>query len=167
MAGRIRPQPRSRARRPSSWVIPLAVAVVLAAGGGWFVWNRIAAVQQGAVLPSVPPGITRDPATRARGAVVSIAGQESRPHTSYDPASGTVTAQFQSKYYDPKHSAALNRQYLATEGRLVVQLVIYDVPEIARAVAQLYSGGRLLATVTGTPSQAYADYTVEYAAGLP
>ena len=150
-----------------SWIVPLAAATVLVVGVGWFVWNRIAQVQQGAVLPSVPPGITRDPATRARGAVVSISGQESRPHTRYDPASGTVTAQFQSKYYDPKHSAALNRQYLATEGRLVVQLVIYDVPEIARAVAQLYSGGRLLATVTGTPSQAYADYTVEYAAGLP
>jgi hypothetical protein len=140
---------------------------VLVVGGGWLVWNRIAQVQQGAVLPSVPPGITRDPATRARGAVVSIAGQESRARTSYDPASGTITAKFQSKYYDPNHSATLNRQYLATEGRLVVQLVIYDVPEIARVVAQLYSGGTLLATVTGTPTQAYASYTVEYAPGLP
>jgi len=167
MSRRIRPQPRSRARRPSSWIVPLAAAAVLVVGGGWFVWNRIAQVQQGAVLPSVPPGITRDPATRARGAVVSIAGQESRARTSYDPASGTITAKFQSKYYDPKHSATLNRQYLATEGRLVVQLVIYDVPEIARVVAQLYSGGTPLATVTGTPAQAYASYTVEYAPGLP
>jgi hypothetical protein len=150
-----------------SWVVAAAAVAVLAAFGGWFLWNRIAQVQQGAVLPAVPPGVTRDPATRARGAVLSISGQDSRPHTAYDPASGTVTAQFQSKYYDPKHSPALNRQYLATEGRLVVQLVFYDVPEIARVVAQLYSGGRLLATVTGTPDQTYAGYTVEYAPGLP
>ena len=167
MSRRVRPQPRTRAQGPWSRILLLAVAAVLVAGGAWFVWNRIAQVQQGAVLPSVPPGITRDPATRARGAVVSIAGQESRPRTSYDPASGTVTAQFQSKYYDPTHTATLNRQYLATEGRLVVQLIIYDVPEVARAVARLYHGGQLLATVTGSPSQAYAKYTVEYAPGLP
>src|SRR5262252_6753608 len=117
MARRVRPQPRSRAGRPWPRIVLLAVLAVLVAVGGWFVWNRIAQVQQGAVLPSVPPGITRDPATRARGAVVSIAGSESRPRTTYDPASGTVTAKFQSKYYDPKHSATLNRQYLATEGR--------------------------------------------------
>ena len=155
--------PRSRGR--TVVLLTLAFGVVIAGGGG--LWHRIAQVQQGAIPSQVPPGVTRDPATRARGAVLSISGQESRPRATYDPASGTVTVRFQSKYYDPKHTAALNRQYLATEGRLVVQLVLYNVPEIAAVVAELSDGGRLLATVTGTPSEAYADYTVDYARGLP
>jgi len=143
----------------------LALAVVVAGGSG--LWYRIAQVQQGAITPQVPPGVTRDPATRARGAVVSISGPESHPRATYDPAAGTVTVRFQSKYYDAKHTAALNRQYLATEGRLIVQLVLYNVPEISAVVAELYDGGRLLATVTGGPSEAYQDYRVEYAPGLP
>ena len=155
--------PRSRGR--TVVLLTLAIGVAVAGGGG--LWHRIAQVQQGAIPSQVPPGVTRDPATRARGAVLSISGQESRPRATYDPASGTVTVRFQSKYYDPKHTAALNRQYLATEGRLVVQLVLYNVPEIAAVVAELYDGGRLLATVTGSPSEAYADYKVDYARGLP
>jgi len=157
---------RPRPRRPS-WLVPLAAVLVLAAGGGRLLWNRIAQVQEGAVSPAVPPGVTRDPATRARGAVVSLSGQESHPRVTYDPPSGTVTARFQSKYYDPAHDAKYNRQYLATEGRLVVQLVLYNVPEISRAVAELYRGTRLLATVSGAQGDAYNDYTVEYARDLP
>ncbi len=155
-------------RRPNGRAVvlgALALAVVVAGGGG--LYRRIVQVQQGAVIPQVPPGVTRDPATRAGGAVVSISGPESRPVATYDPASGVVTVRFQSKYYDPTHTAALNRQYLATEGRLVVQLVLYNVPEIGAVVAELYTGGRRLATVTGTPAQAYQDYAVEYARGLP
>jgi len=157
-----RPRPRRASR-----IVPLAVALVVAAGGGWLLWNRIAQVQQGAVSPAVPPGVTRDPATRARGAVVTLAGPESHPRVMYDPPSGTVTVQFQSKYYDPAHDAKYNRQYLATEGRLVVQLVLYNVPEISRAVAQLYRGSRWLVTVSGAQGDAYNDYSVEYAQGLP
>jgi hypothetical protein len=143
------------------------VALAVAVGGGSLLWLRISQVQQGAINPEVPPGVRRDPATRARGAVVSISGKESQPRADYDPASGTVTVRFQSKYYDVTHTVELNRQYLATEGRLVVQLVLYNSPDVGTVVAQLYNRGRLLATVTGAQPDAYADYKVEYATGLP
>ncbi len=162
-------QPR-QARSPRAFgrtVVLSTIALALAVGGGSLLWLRISQVEQGAISPDVPAGVKRNPAARARGAVVSISGQDSRPRATYDPASGTVTVQFQSKYYDATHTAALNRQYLATEGRLVVQLVLYNDPEIGTAVAQLYNGGRLLATVSGAPADAYKDYTVEYARDLP
>src|SRR2546426_8328711 len=76
-------------------LVTLAFGVVIAGGGA--LWHRIAQVQQGAVPTQVAPGVTRDPATRARGAVLSISGQESRPRATYDPASGTVTVRFQSR----------------------------------------------------------------------
>ena len=148
-------------------MVPLVIGLAVLVAGGVLIWTRIAQVQEGAIIPQVPPGVTRDPATRARGAVASISGQESHPRATYDPASGTVTVQFQSRYYDPKHTAALNRQYLATEGRLVVQLVLYNAPEISRVVAELYRGRRLLATVSGTPADAYNDYKVEVPRDLP
>ncbi len=143
------------------------LALAAAVGGGTLLWSRISQVQQGQVSPELAPGAKRDPATRARGAAVSISGQESRPWADYDAASGTVMVRFQSKYYDPKHTRELNRQYLATEGRLVVQLTLYNSPDVGTAVAQLYSRRTLLATVTGSQSDAYADYKVEYATGLP
>ena len=144
-----------------------AVAAAALIVGGVLVAQRITQVQQGAVTPDVPQGSSLAPALRARGAVISISGEGSRPQASYDPASGTVLVRFQSKYYDPSHSAALNRQWIATEGRLVVQLALYNAPEVARAVAELYHGRQQLVTVTGTPDQAYAAYTVQYAKGLP
>ena len=156
--------------RPSSW-IPRAIwagviAAALAAGGA-FLYARIAQVQRGAVLPDIPQGVQRDPATRARGAVISISGEASHPVASYDPASGTVTVRFQSRYYDPTHTAALNRQYLATEGRLIVQLALYNDSSAAQVVAELYHGRQRLATVTGAPGQDYAAYVVQYAPRLP
>jgi hypothetical protein len=158
-----------RPRQPS-W-IPKAVwagiiAAVLMAGGA-LLYGRIAQVQRGAVLPDIPQGVQRDPATRARGAVISISGDASHPVASYDPASGTVTVRFQSRYYDPKHAAALNRQYLATEGRLIVQLALYNDAAAAQVVAELYHGRQRLATVTGAPGQDYAAYSVQYGPGLP
>ncbi len=161
------PRRARRARTPGQTVVLLTIALALAVGGGSLLWLRITQVQQGAISPDVPAGVKRNPAARARGAVITISGQDSHPRAAYDPASGTVTVGFQSKYYDAKHTAALNRQYLATEGRLVVQLVLYNDPEIGTAVAQLYNGGRLLATVSGAPVDAYKDYKVEYAQGLP
>ncbi len=160
---------RLRPRRPS-W-IPKAVragiiAVALIAGGA-LVYGRIAQVQRGAVLPDIPRGVQRDPATRVRGAVISISGDASHPVATYDPASGTVTVRFQSRYYDPTHTAALNRQYLATEGRLIVQLALYQGASAAQVVAELYHGRQHLATVSGTPGQDYAGYSVQYAPGLP
>jgi hypothetical protein len=99
--------------------------------------------------------------------VVSLSGEASHPRAAYDPASGTVWVAFHSRYYDPHHTPALNRQYLATEGRLAVQLILYDDPEIGRVVAELDWGRQKLATVTGTPGQAYDAYEVDYAQHLP
>ncbi len=148
-----------------SWVVIAAGLAAIA--GGFLLWTRLAQVQQGEITPEAPPGVTRDPATRARGAVTSISGAASHPVASYDPASGTVSVRFQSRYYDPQHSPQLNRQYLATEGRLDVQLVLYTAPEVGRVVAELYHGRQKLATVTGTQGEAYAAYSVDYAGTLP
>lgn len=160
-SGRSRPP----SRLPRAISIGVAAAAVIA--GGVLLYGRIAQVQRGAVLPDIPQGVQRDPATRARGAVISISGDASRPVATYDPASGTVTVRFQSRYYDPTHTAALNRQYLATEGRLIVQLALYHDSSTAQVVAELYRGRQRLATVTGSPGQDYSAYTVEYAPGLP
>jgi hypothetical protein len=145
----------------------LIAAGLAAIAGGFLLWNRIAQVQQGVITSRVPPGVTRDPATRARGAVISISGEASHPVAAYDPASGTVSVRFQSRYYDPQHSAQLNRQYLATEGRLDVQLVLYTAPEVSRVIAELYHGRQKLATVTGAQGEAYSAYTVVYAGAIP
>ncbi len=158
--------PPARSGRRSGLIIAAAAAVVLAAGGVLFA-QRVMQVQQGAVTPDVPQGATLDPALRARGAVITISGEASRPQASYDPASGTVLLRFQSKYYDPKHSKALNRQYLATEGRLVVQLALYNAPEAGRVVAELYHGRDKLATVSGASWDDYKSYVVQYASTLP
>lgn len=152
--------------RPIRWLL-VAAALVAAGAGGVLLWTRIAQVQQGAIIPQVPPSVTRDPATRARGAVVSLSGEASRPVAAYDPASGTVSVRFQSRYYDPQHTPQLNRQYLATEGRLVVQLILYNTPEVSRAVAELYYGKERLATVIGTQGEAYSAYAVDYPRTLP
>ncbi len=149
-----------------TWVWVAAGLSGVIAGGG-LVWSRIASVQQGAIVADVPQGVRHDPATRARGVALSISGHESRPVAIYDPASGTVTVRFQSRYYEPAHTAQLNREYLATEGRLVVQLVLYNDPEVSRAVAELYRGRQRLAAVSGAPGDAYAHYAVTYAPGLP
>ena len=164
---RVRPAgPTAPPRARLGVIIAVAAGVVLVAAGV-LVAQRVVQVQQGAITPDVPQGVTLNPALRARGAVISISGDASRPQASYDPASGTVLIRFQSKYYDPKHTPALNRQYLATEGRLVVQLALYDAPEAARVVAELYRGRDKLATVTGSSADAYNDYAVQYSKGLP
>lgn len=164
----MRREPAHRRRAAVGRKVVVAVlALAVAVGGGSLLWSQISQVQQGQVNPELAPGARRDPATRARGAAVSISGKESRPWADYDPASGTVIVRFQSKYYDATHTPELNRQYLATEGRLVVQLTLYNSPDIGTAVAQLYNRRTLLATVTGSQSDAYADYKVEYAPALP
>jgi hypothetical protein len=154
-----------RGRWPA-WLL-LAAALAAAGAGGVALWNRIVQVQQGAITPQVPPGVTHDPATRARGAVLSLSGHDSRPVAVYDPASGTVSVRFQSRYYDPQHARQLNRQYLATEGRLAVQLILHNDPEVGHAVAELYHGSERLATVSGAQGDAYSAYTVDYAGPVP
>jgi len=157
----------TRARAGRARVLLAVAAGVVLVAAGVFLAQRITQVQQGAVVPVVPQGATLDPALRARGAAISISGDASRPLASYDPASGTVLVRLQSKYYDPKHTAALNRQYLATEGRLIVQLALYNAPEAGRIVVELYHGRQKVGTVTGASGDAYNDYRVDYPKGLP
>jgi hypothetical protein len=161
-----RPRGASSLRRLARASLGVALAALVAVLGS-VLWHRIALVQQGAVLPEIPQGMVHDPAARARGAVLSISGERSQPVATYDPASGTLYVRFQSRYYDPRHTASLNREYLATEGRLVVQLVLYDVPEVPHVVAELYHGRERLATVTGSAGEDYYAYRVQYARGLP
>lgn len=156
----------SRPRPVGAWIL-LAAALAAAGVGGLALWNRIVQVQQGAITSQIPQGVTHDPATRARGAVLSLSGHDSRPVAVYDPASGTVSVRFQARYYDPQHPRELNRQYLATEGRLAVQLILHNDPEVGRAVVELYHGSERLATVSGAQGDAYAAYTVDYARELP
>lgn len=156
----------SRPRPVAFWLF-VAAALAAAGVGAVALWNRIVQVQQGAITAQVPPGVTHDPATRARGAVLSLSGRDSRPVAVYDPASGTVSVRFQSRYYDPQHTRQLNRQYLATEGQLAIQLILHNNPEVGRAVAELYHGSERLATVSGAQGDAYSAYTVDYARTLP
>ena len=166
-ARRDREAAAARARRVRTRWIVASVSAALVAAGAFALFQQITRVQQGDVTPNVPQGAQLSPALRARGAVLTISGDDSRPDVRYDPASGTITARFQSKYYDPKHAAAYNRQYLATEGRLVVQLALHNSPEASQVVAMLFHGGQELATVTGSASDGYSDYKVQYAKGLP
>ena len=165
--GRATARGAARSRSPVPRIVGAAVVAAVLVAGGVLVFGRIAQVQRGAVLPDIPQGMQHDPATRARGAVISISGDASHPEASYDPASGTVTVSFQSRYYDRTHTAALNRQYLATEGRLIIQLALYQNSSIAQVVAKLYHGRQYLATVSGSPGQDYAAYPVRYAPDLP
>jgi hypothetical protein len=161
-----KPSGRGRQRTLTLRIVA-GIAAVMMVFGGVVLFQQIAQVQQGAVTPQVPEGAQLSPSLRARGAVLTIAGDDSRPDVSYDPSSGMITARFQSKYFDPKHSASLNREYLATEGRLVVQLALHNSPEASGVVAVLFHGSQELATVTGTAQQDYKQYTVQYAKGLP
>src|SRR5262252_3873261 len=81
-----RAAPRRRAAMGRTVVLSM-LALAVAVGGGSLLWLRISQVQQGAINPEVPPGVRRDPATRARGAAASISGKESRPWADYDAAS--------------------------------------------------------------------------------
>lgn len=145
---------RSSRRRISPAVI-VFVAAAAVATTGLVLWDRAA--------PRLVPD-ARDPAVRARAAAQSITGQQTVRRVEVEP--GRVVVHAASKYYDPRASAAANREYLATEGRLMLQLILNDVPELMSAQVQLYSGRRRLAVIRGHPGQAYEEYTVSYDAIL-
>lgn len=57
-------------------------------------------------------------------------------------------------------------EYLATEGRLIVRLILHDVSEVPAAQVELYSGRRHLVSIEGVAGQRYADYRVTFSAVL-
>lgn len=146
------------ARRTSKTISPavivyVAVAAVLTTG--LIVWDRAAPRQ-------VPDA--RDPAVRAKAAAQSITGQATVRRVEVEP--GRVVVHATSRYYNPQATVEDNREYLATEGRLIVQLILNDIPDLMSAQVQLYSGRRRLAMIQGHPGQEYEEYHVSYDAPL-
>jgi hypothetical protein len=103
----------------------------------------------------------RNPAVRAKAAAQSVTGEPTVRRVVIDDA-GTVTVEARSKYYRSGAGLSENRQYLATEGRLIVQLILNDVPEMVIARVVLFSGRTALAFVEGRANQEYGDYKVTY-----
>ncbi len=77
-----------------------------------------------------------------------------------------MVVEARSKYYNATATREGNREYLATEGRLIVQLILHDLPEISEARVELYEGRHRLATITGRSEQPYAQYTILYESDL-
>lgn len=75
---------------------------------------------------------------------------------------GRVIVQARSKYYNPNAPVEDNREYLATEGRLIVQLMLHDMPDLMVARVELFSGRRRVAIVEGTSNQQFDQYRVSY-----
>ncbi len=141
--------------------IPRAVLIygLVTAGaiGGIFLWDYVAG-------PSRTPN-PDDPAVRARAAAQSITGEPTvRRELSRRQDGWSIEAR--SKYYAAAATREGNREYLATEGRLIVQLILNDLPEISEARVELYEGRRRLATVTVCREPQYDQYTVLYESDL-
>lgn len=133
--------------------VAIYVLVALVIMGGIALWDR-------ASRPVAVPA-AGGVAVRARAAAQSITGEPTVRRV-IDDQVGQVTVQARSKYYSSKASADDNREYLATEGRLIVQLILHDIPEILVARVELYGGRQRLATVEGGPAQKYEEYRVTY-----
>ncbi|MGH2404050.1 MAG: hypothetical protein ACRDGN_06225 [bacterium] len=130
----------------------ILIAIVVATG--IYVWDLYS-------RPGPVSDDPRDPAVRAKAAAQTVTGEPTVRRVVIDEA-GTVAVEARSKYYNPDASLAENRQYLATEGRLIVQLILNDVPEMVVARVALFSGRTTLAVVEGRANQEYADYKVTY-----
>lgn len=145
---RLRPSARPRTRLP---VAVVYVIVAVLAGGGILAWD---------ILTRPKPIDPTDPAVRAKAAAQSITGQPTVRRV--EMGEDHVTVHATSRYYDSQASQEYNRQYLATEGRLIVQLILNDIPELPGAEVRLYSGRKVVAVVRGVSGQAYDEYTVTY-----
>ncbi len=144
-----------RRRIPSAIVIYVIAASVAVAG--IFIWDQLS-------RPS-PTLNLNDPAMRARAAAQSITGEPTVRHIRVDEATGRVVVEARSKYYKASGERDENRQYLATEGRLIVQLILHDLPELSEAEVDLYDVRRRLVSVIGRPGQQCGQYTVSYTTG--
>ncbi len=140
--------------------VPKAIAVYVIAA---------AAVMAGIVLwdRASPPAALNpfDPAVRAKAAAQSITGEPTVRRVEV-PASDRVIVHATSKYYSSRAPVQENREYLATEGRLIAQLILEDTPQTMTAVVQLYSGRQRLAVIEAHRDQAYANYAVRYEGAL-
>jgi hypothetical protein len=141
-------------RRPEiSRAVIFYVLIAALAAGGIYAWDR-AARESVVTNPN-------DPAVRAKAAAQTITGEPTVRRVIVDEP-GIVTVEARSKYYRSDAPLAENRQYLATEGRLIVQMIFYDLPEMVVAKVALFSGRARLAVVEGRASQKYEDYKVTY-----
>ncbi|HEY3248581.1 MAG TPA: hypothetical protein VGK88_09870 [bacterium] len=132
-------------------VLYLVIAAVVA--GGIYAWD--AATRPSAVTNP------NDPAVRAKAAAQTITGEPTVRRVIVDNP-GVVTVEANSKYYKGDASPAANRQYLSTEGRLIVQLILHDMPEMVVARVVLFSGRTRLATIEGRTNQTYEAFRVTY-----
>ena len=114
----------------------------------------------------VDPAGTAEPAVRVAGAVRSISGPDSVRRARYDPGTQSVRVEVSSRYYDAAKPVAENREYLATEGRLAVQLALFDNTTVQSVTILLYSQRQLLATVTGRQGDAFGQMPVAYSGPL-
>jgi hypothetical protein len=137
--------------------VGLAVLLIV---GGLLAYERAWEARHPAA--DILPGAPVDPATRVGGAIRSISGADSVRRVSYDPATRAARVEVASKYYDAARSLKENQEYLATEGRLGAQLALYQNSAVASVTVLLYAGRELLATVTATQGQAFAQMKVEY-----
>jgi hypothetical protein len=144
---------RAGTRPALSRAIIAYVAAALAVAGGIYAWD--------AATRAAPVTNPNDPAVRAKAAAQSVTGEPTVRRVVIDDA-GTVTVEARSKYYKSDAGMSENRQYLATEGRLIVQLILNDVPEMIVARVVLVSGRTVLAVVEGRANQDYGDYKVTY-----
>lgn len=112
-----------RRRIPSAIVIYVIAASVAVAG--IFIWDQLS-------RPS-PTLNLNDPAMRARAAAQSITAEPTVRHVRVDEATGRVVVEARSKHCKASAARDENRQYLATEGRLIVRLILHDLPELSEA----------------------------------
>jgi len=143
-----------RTARPVAIYIMAAVVIAAAI----YVWDATTRPGPGSDDP-------RDPAVRAKAAAQTITGEPTVRRVIADEP-GIVTVEARSKYYRSDAAPAENRQYLATEGRLIVQMIFYDLPEMVVARVELFNGRTRLAVVEGRASQKYEDYKVTYEGSL-
>lgn len=108
-----------------------------------------------------------DPAQRARNGVQGLHQGVTVVESRFDEGTEFLTIGWMSKYYDAARSRDDNREYLATEGRLAVQLIFHDTPQIQGVRATLYDAQRRpLAVVEARPADRFEGYRVTYAGPL-
>ncbi|MDQ7858326.1 MAG: hypothetical protein QN125_12645 [Armatimonadota bacterium] len=137
----------------------------------WALWGLLAAAVAAGIVAAdrawlaatrAEPGGPPDPRTRVTGAVRTISGADSVRAATYDEAAKAAVVDATSQYYSAARSAAENRQYLATEGRMAAQLALYENDAIERVTIRLFAGSSHLATVVARQGQPYEAIEVTY-----
>ncbi len=158
---------RSQRRPRSAWSRGSLLGLALWGGGVLAIAAALVAVDRLWIERNrIDPAGTANPAVRVAGAVRSISGTDSVRRARYDPGTQSVRVEVSSRYYDAAKPAQENREYLATEGRLAVQLALFDNTTVQSVTILLYSRRQLLATVTGRQGDAFGQMKVEYSGVL-